>query len=162
MLFEPPHSYVVRATSFMFMGSRTETPAYGIACGRPQASKSGRRGGRSSGQHARNHREQRLHPNPIGRVNSYANLRSVSDDRRQLKVGVGDNSRWVSDSTLGLRVIKTKRRHTDNAAPIGNFIARVRVHAISIKSNYFTGMCSGSEAGSYFRLMDVCISLPRA
>ena len=26
------------------------------------------------------------------------------------------------------------------------------------KNNYFTEMCSGSEAGSYLRLIDVCIT----
>jgi len=27
-----------------------------------------------------------------------------------------------------------------------------------LKNNYFTEMCSGSEAGSYLRLIDLCIT----
>ena len=29
---------------------------------------------------------------------------------------------------------------------------------IIVKNNYFTYMCSGSEAGSYSRLIDLCIT----
>ena len=36
-------------------------------------------------------------------------------------------------------------------------VAKVRIPS-QCKNNYFTEMCSGSEEGSYLRLIDVCIT----
>jgi len=71
----------------------------------------------------------------------------------------------VYHSTLGWRVIKKKGREgagflvaaamrggvgDDSEAPL--FYTNFEV------ANYFTEMCSGSEAGSYLRLIDFCIT----
>ena len=39
-------------------------------------------------------------------------------------------------------------------APGGTTIAYAGSHALQFENNYFTEMCSGSEAGSYVRLID--------
>jgi len=44
-------------------------------------------------------------------------------------------------STLGWRVIKKKKREAPDF----------------LENNYFTEMCSGSEAGSYLRLIDLVL-----
>ena len=36
--------------------------------------------------------------------------------------------------------------------------ANVDVRVISFDNNYFTEMCSGCEAGSYLKLIDLCIT----
>jgi len=48
---------------------------------------------------------------------------------------------FLYHSTLGSRVIKEKKKVRSEADP-----------------NYCTEMCSGSEAGSYVRLIDFCIT----
>ena len=47
----------------------------------------------------------------------------------------------------------------DTPAPIPVVGREVsRMCPILSRNNYFTEMCSGSEAGSYLRLIDVCIT----
>jgi len=43
----------------------------------------------------------------------------------------------------------------DHKAPLGPTLTRCLCES---KNNYFTEMCSGSEAGSYARLIDFCIT----
>jgi len=39
--------------------------------------------------------------------------------------------------------------------PAGSFISTTRDHTPQFENNYFTEMCSGSEAGSCLRLIDL-------
>ena len=70
--------------------------------------------------------------------------------------------RLLYHSTLGLRVIRKRRR--------GRRVVGVRSPSRGVKStvssqfknNHFTEMCSGSEAGSYLRLIDSFITQRKA
>ena len=59
--------------------------------------------------------------------------------------------RLVYHSTLGLRVIKKKAFDR-----MGCWLTLSGVDGMQV--SYFAEMCSGSEAGSYFRLIDLCIT----
>ena len=64
--------------------------------------------------------------------------------------------RLLYHSTLGLRVIKKKRRMTSECSANHRVTAmKLYLHLRSqFKNNHFTEMCSGSEARSYLRLID--------
>jgi len=64
--------------------------------------------------------------------------------------------RWLYHSTLGSRVIKKlrvclHRHHRRVRKPAHRYSSQ-------FENNYFTEMCSGSEEGSYLRLIDGCIT----
>jgi len=76
--------------------------------------------------------------------------------------------RLVYHSTLGLRVIQKKKKKVRAArqrARKGPIEARnpyvpqnLRAPHTQCQNHYFAEMCSGFEAGSYFRLIDLCIT----
>ena len=48
--------------------------------------------------------------------------------------------------------------HVDCPPPAGRRLSGEKGEGLLAKNNYLTAMCSGSEAGSYLRLIDLCIT----
>jgi len=61
---------------------------------------------------------------------------------------------------FGFRVPRESGARLSRVAVEGTPRTRVAKHArcSQFENNYFTEMCSSSEAGSYLRLIDVCIT----
>ena len=64
---------------------------------------------------------------------------------------------FLYHSTLGSRVIKKKKRFRSRRIVSRWFLSRI-LRAKVDKNNFFIEMCNGSEAGSYLRLIDFCIT----
>ena len=65
-------------------------------------------------------------------------------------------------STLGWRVITKSREVYQQRTTTGAMATALRKHSSQLKNNHSTEMCSGSEAGSYLRRIDSCITQLKA
>ena len=87
----------------------------------------------------------------ISRFTEFSLVKRLSCVKREERAG-----ERISRFTDCSPVKREEREGERNAARAGESSADC--HSSQFKNNYFTEMCSGSEAGSYLRLIDFCIT----